>query len=160
MQPEVLDLLTDSFHHAGLECRIDLVPGAIDTLRRLRDLGIRTAIICDIGLTPSSALQVLLASHGLLDLIDVQAWSDERGVYKPSGQIFEWTLDALGTPAQRAMHVGDRLRTDVAGARAAGLTSVRFDGVYDDPEEGIAEADHVVHELADVVPIAVGPGRR
>lgn len=148
----VLEQLAESFHVAGLDCRVELVPGAIETLRRLRRRQIRTAIICDIGLTPSSALRELLRTHGLLDQIDVQAWSDEREVYKPSREIFDWALAALCTPASKTLHVGDRLRTDVAGARTAGWTSVRFRGIYDD-DEGLPDADFVIDDLRSVVEI-------
>jgi putative hydrolase of the HAD superfamily len=148
----VQEQLVGCFHSAGLDCTIEIVPGAIATLRALRDLGVKTAIICDIGLTPSSALRELLTQSGVLQLIDVECWSDERGSYKPDTELFDWTVDGLGVPAAAALHVGDRLRTDVAGARAAGLVSVRFRGVYDDPEQA-AEADHVIDDLGLLVDI-------
>ena len=53
------------------------------------------------------------------------------------------------------VHVGDLRRTDVAGARALGMTTVRFRGVVEDdaPEEGDdegPEADHVIDRLAEL----------
>jgi putative hydrolase of the HAD superfamily len=60
----------------------------------------------------------------IADLFDVVVVSGEVGVAKPSAEIFAVALDALSVPPARAWHVGDNLSTDVAGARAAGLTAV------------------------------------
>jgi putative hydrolase of the HAD superfamily len=54
--------------------------------------------------------------------------STVAGVAKPSPAIFGIALDALGVPASgTVLHVGDSLRYDVAGARAAGLEPVHLD---------------------------------
>ena len=50
----------------------------------------------------------------------------------------------------RAAHVGDRRRTDVAGARALGMVSVRYAGWSDDPPENGPEADHVLTDHRDL----------
>jgi putative hydrolase of the HAD superfamily len=50
------------------------------------------------------------------------------GVAKPDPAIFSLALDAIGVPASgTVLHVGDSLRYDVAGARAAGLQPVHLD---------------------------------
>lgn len=152
LDPALASRLADAFHAAGIESRIELVPGAIRVLDQLRSSGLKTAIICDIGLTPSTSLRHLLTRQGLLDRIDVEAWSDELGWYKPDSAIFKWTLDQLGVGPEAAVHVGDRKRTDVAGARRSGLFSIRFAGVYDDSSE-LEDADFVVNDLSGVVDI-------
>ncbi|MGE4482286.1 TIGR01459 family HAD-type hydrolase [Acidocella sp.] len=45
----------------------------------------------------------------------------QRG--KPDAAIYQPTLDMLGTVPARTLAVGDSLRTDIAGAKAAGLDS-------------------------------------
>ncbi|GAA2147315.1 HAD superfamily hydrolase (TIGR01450 family) [Humibacillus xanthopallidus] len=42
---------------------------------------------------------------------------------KPQSPLYELAVDRLGTAPQRTLAVGDRLDTDIAGARAAGLDS-------------------------------------
>jgi FMN phosphatase YigB (HAD superfamily) len=65
-------------------------------------------------------------------------------VYKPDPAIFARALTSLGdVPADRALHVGDLKRTDVAGARAFGMKSVRYRGANDDTED-LPDADHVI----------------
>lgn len=147
--------LARSFHDAGLHSDIDLAPGALDVLDAIRAAGTQTAIICDIGLTPSSALRPLLRRAGILDRIVVEAWSDQIGAYKPDPAIFTWVLQRLDVPASSALHVGDRLRTDVAGARDAGMRTVRYAGVFDDPA-ALPEADYVVFDLSAVMQVIEG----
>lgn len=43
---------------------------------------------------------------------------------KPGPAIFEMALRRLGTPAERTVMVGDRLDTDIVGARRAGLRTI------------------------------------
>ena len=61
--------------------------------------------------------------------------------------IFRAALDALGIDAAGAFHVGDLLRTDVAGARNAGMRSVRLRAAHDDATD-LPEADHVADSHA------------
>ena len=71
------------------------------------------------------------------------SFSDEVGHYKPHPAIFEHALAELGgVPAERAAHVGDRVRTDVDGAAAMGMRPVRYNGVYEDELAG--QRDEVV----------------
>jgi len=122
-----------------------LTPNAAETLRVLHEAGVRLAIICDVGLSPSTVLRETLVHHDVLDLFAHWSFSDEVGVYKPDPVIFQHALDGLGvTDPGRVVHVGDLLRTDVAGAVAMGMGAVRYAGVNDDasiPVEGGPEAD-------------------
>ncbi len=58
------------------------------------------------------------------------------GCNKPHPGIFRLTLERLGVPPKRALHVGDSYQADVLGARAAGLEAVLIDhdGQADDDE--------------------------
>lgn len=155
--PEDLrETLVASFARAGANTDLQLVPGIAECLSALHGSGVGLGIVCDVGLTPSAALRSHLERWGLLELFGGWAFSDEVGVYKPEPEIFLVALDRLGIEPARAAHVGDRLRTDVAGARALGMVSVRYAGVYDDLEEGLAEADHVVADYRELPAILRG----
>ena len=73
---------------------------------------------------------------------------------KPHAPMFVAALEATGARPGDAVHIGDLRRTDVAGARAAGMAAVRFAGVHDDGwlEEDCrdAEADAVLYRWADL----------
>lgn len=133
-----------------------LAANIADTLHTLKDAGLVLGIICDVGMVPSPVLRATLQQYGLLALFDHWSFSDEVGVYKPSPEIFEHALTGLGgVEPTRAAHIGDLRRTDVAGARAMGMTSVRYRGSYDDTTSGmedrdLAEADHVIDDHAQL----------
>jgi putative hydrolase of the HAD superfamily len=148
--------LTEAFVETGRDASLSPAPGIEHALRDLRSAGIRIGIVCDVGMTGSPILLWHLERHGLLASFDHWSFSDVVGVYKPAPEIFEHALTGLGRiePA-RAAHVGDRLRTDVAGARAMGMVSVRYTGMHDDRAEGFAEADHVLASHAEL-PAALG----
>jgi FMN phosphatase YigB (HAD superfamily) len=125
-------------------------------LAALKDAGLRIGIVCDVGMTPSPMLREHLERHDLLRYFDHWSFSDEVGVYKPDPTIFEHALAGLGATADRAAHVGDLRRTDVAGAQQVGMVAVRYTGIADDDDTALgeghtaAEGDLVVHDHADL----------
>jgi FMN phosphatase YigB (HAD superfamily) len=153
--------LARALGESSLESGIEPLEGARETLEWLAAAGLRRALVCDTGFTPGRGVRRLLERAGLLDLLEVLAFSDEVGVPKPEARIFEAALGALGTPPAAALHVGDLRRTDVAGARRLGMRSVRIRDHFDDPSEH-AEADHVADSHAHLrdllAAIARGPG--
>ncbi len=137
--PELEDELVAAFHACSEVAAVEPLEGIGGVLEALRDRGVRVGIVCDVGFMASPYLRSHLARHGLLDHFDHWSFSDEVGVYKPHRQIFEHALDGLGGVApERAAHVGDRRRTDVAGATCMGMRTVRITSVFDDddPDEG------------------------
>jgi putative hydrolase of the HAD superfamily len=110
--------------------------------------------VCDVGFTPSPVLRRHLERHGLLACFDHWAFSDEVGVYKPDPRIFAHALAGLGAgDPTRCAHVGDRRRTDIAGAQAMGMRAIRLTTVFDDddPEAG-PPGDIVLSRYENLVP--------
>lgn len=147
---DLRDALLASFDSAGAAADIRLAAGVTECLATLRSAGVKLGIVCDVGLTPSRTLLGHLDRLGLGEVFDTWAFSDEVGVYKPDSKLFDAALQPLGVAPPSAAHVGDRLRTDVAGARAFGMVSVRYAGIYDDPERGLTEAHHVITDYGDL----------
>jgi putative hydrolase of the HAD superfamily len=148
---DVRHALVDAFVGAHRHTELVLATNVRAALQSLKDAGIRTGIVCDVGITPSTALRAVLERDGVLELFDHWSFSDEVGVYKPDPRIFQHALDGLGGVAPtRAAHVGDLRRTDVGGARAMGMTTVRYTGVYEDPDTERADADHVIADHAEL----------
>jgi putative hydrolase of the HAD superfamily len=115
---------------------VQVIDGAHAILSALRTRGVRTALICDTGFTPGRVVRTLLRQHGLLQHLELCVFSEEVGAPKPHARAFESALAGLGVGARGAVHVGDLRRSDVAGARAAGMASVRFRGHHDDADAG------------------------
>jgi putative hydrolase of the HAD superfamily len=76
------------------------------------------------------SLHDVLERVGIARLVDRVLTSAEVGARKPAPRIFGVALGVAGVPAQHAIHVGDSIEEDVAGARAAGVEPVllRRDG--------------------------------
>jgi putative hydrolase of the HAD superfamily len=157
LPPGVHEALVEAFGRAGDDAEIHLAPNVAGTVRALKDAGLRVGIVCDVGMTPSVTLRKHLARHGLLDAFDHWSFSDEVGCYKPDARIFTHALSGLGARPGATAHVGDLRRTDVAGARAVGMGTIRFTGVHDDSwatEDAVGEeADAVLGRWADLGPL-------
>jgi putative hydrolase of the HAD superfamily len=93
------------------------VPGA---LRRLRAGGARLVVVSNWDVS----LHEALVESGLARLVDAALSSAEAGARKPDPRIFALALEVAGVPPEEAVHVGDSLEHDVAGARAAGVEPV------------------------------------
>jgi FMN phosphatase YigB (HAD superfamily) len=91
-----------------------------------------------------------LRRDGLEDLIDVWGVSAVVGHEKPSPELFSWCLEQAGVQAPAAVHVGNRLDTDVRPAKALGLRTVwvlRGEAPDQPTPEQLAEPDLAVHSL-------------
>jgi FMN phosphatase YigB (HAD superfamily) len=119
--------------------------GVHRVLRRLRRRGIALGIVSNRGARPGRLMTLQLEANGLMEFFDREAviWSDEVGAKKPDRRIYLACLRALGVSPKRAAHVGDVKAKDVAGARDLGITTIRYTGIRDDPNEG-PEADIVI----------------
>jgi putative hydrolase of the HAD superfamily len=70
------------------------------------------------------SLHDVLRGLGVTPLLDGVLTSAEAGVRKPAPAIFEQALALAGATPDEAIHVGDSLREDVAGALAVGIEPV------------------------------------
>jgi putative hydrolase of the HAD superfamily len=145
--------LADAYLNAGEAADLQLTPGAAATLEALAEAGVQLGIVCDVGLTGSPHLRAFLDRSGVLRHLRGWAFSDEVGHFKPSPRIFAHMLAQFDlSDGDPVWHVGDLRRTDVAGSRAAGLIPVRYRGMDDDRSDA-PEADLVIDDLADLVPL-------
>ena len=108
-----------------------LVSGAravLDNLSSRYKLG----IISDTGLTPGRVLRQVLEADNLTGYFTHLTFSDELGRSKPHPNAFLTTLQALGAEPIQAVHIGDLLRTDIAGAKNVGMRGIQFIGLNHD----------------------------
>ncbi len=73
---------------------------------------------------PGSHFAALLRRAGILQHLGCAVWSANFGRRKPDPAMIRHVLESLRVPRERAIFVGDKLRTDVAAAKAARVRSV------------------------------------
>lgn len=91
-------------------------PGTVDALRRIRQRGIRTAVVSNFD----NRLRRILDGLGISSLFDAIVVSSEEGIEKPNPYLFQIACTALQVAPENAIHVGDDRRNDLFGARDAG----------------------------------------
>ncbi len=100
--------------------RFELFDDARESLQAARDGGLGVVVVSNWD----ASLPRVLERAGLADQIDGVVTSAVAGVGKPAPAIFETALALADVAAAEALHVGDSLSEDVAGARAAGIAAV------------------------------------
>ena len=100
--------------------RFSAFPDARPALESLRESRCRLVVVSNWDVS----LVGVLRNLGLEPLLDAIVTSAGAGARKPSPAIFEQALGQAGVLAVDAIHVGDSLDEDVAGARTAGIEPI------------------------------------
>jgi len=139
---DVLRRGVEVLHHHG---------GILDALRATHRLG-----VCS-NFSHSETALAVLRDADLHDRFDPSAVvvSDAFGLRKPRAEIFREILGRLGATPEEALHVGDSLRADVAGAAPLGMRTAWITRRVADPEQALAQhegprPDHVIGDLGEL----------
>jgi len=119
--PDPLSELEVVFWDASVTTRA--MPGALEALAALNGRGLPMGVVSNTSFG-QHVIRHELTKHGLADHLAIVVASAEYAVRKPSPLLFETAAALLGVACSDIWFVGDRLDTDVAGARAAGMTTV------------------------------------
>lgn len=116
---------------------IDGAGAVLDRLARDHRLGMVTN-------GPREYQRAKVAAVGIADAFERIVYAGAETAPKPDTEPFEVALSALDADPGRAVHVGNSLASDVAGARRAGLRATWVPAAHDDPEP---EPDDALPEL-------------
>jgi REG-2-like HAD superfamily hydrolase len=94
----------------------ELMQGAAESLQRIRNAGIKTAIVSNFD----TRLWRILRELHIEQLFDAVIISAEVQAEKPNPVIFQAACSALGLAPEQCVHVGDDRRNDLYGARDSG----------------------------------------
>jgi FMN phosphatase YigB (HAD superfamily) len=144
---EVRARLAAFFEELVLEIQPDLVDGVSRSLPQLA-LQYKLALIVDTGYAPGRVLRELLRRHDLLGLFSCSYFSNEGAWSKPDTRVFSRVLKTLEVRPAEAVHVGDSQRTDIVGAKAAGMLAVQL--VTGDGAQAAPSADAVIRHFAEL----------
>ena len=100
-----------------------LFDDTIPALNACRQMGLTVGLISNMNQSGDE----LADSMGLLPYIDLSITSHEVGAEKPNQLIFERALERAGAQPECAVHVGDQITSDIAGAVDAGINAVLLD---------------------------------
>lgn len=123
----LVDESTEERDENNVVLRAEALPGAKALLEELRRRAIPTALVAD-GLVRS--FHNIYEGWGLWSCFQQTAISEEVGVCKPDGRMFEAAMKRMKLCPQdkpRILMVGNNLERDVTGANEAGLVSVLLD---------------------------------
>jgi putative hydrolase of the HAD superfamily len=121
--------------------RVSLLDGAravLDALAGEYPLGVVTN-------GPRDLQRAKLDATGLADAFDAVVFAGFETAPKPDPEPFECALVELDATAERTVHVGNSLESDVAGANRAGLRSAWVPATRADPDP---EPDHALTSLS------------
>ncbi|MDX9950866.1 MAG: phosphoglycolate phosphatase [Methylophilaceae bacterium] len=122
-------------------------PHVLETLRRVRALGVKQAIITN---KDAHFTARVLQQHGMSGLFDLVVSGDSLPVRKPDPGVVRHCLQTLQETPQHSLYVGDS-DIDVATARGAGVTCwlvpYGYNGGRDVAQSG---ADRLIDDLRAV----------
>jgi len=104
-----------AFFATAAAWRLD--PDALPLLRELRGQGLAILLVSNFD----ARVRAVMDALGLTPFIDQVTISSEAGAAKPDPAIFRAALATACLAPPEAAHVGDTVREDLEGARAAGM---------------------------------------
>jgi HAD superfamily hydrolase (TIGR01662 family) len=99
------------------------MPGAREALQQFHRAALPMAVVSNSSFG-EHVIRYELEKYWLTEHLAFVMVSADYSVRKPNAMLFEVAAARLGVPARDIWFVGDRLDTDIAGAKAAGMIAV------------------------------------
>jgi putative hydrolase of the HAD superfamily len=136
-------------YSAEKERNINLLPGALETLERLRSLSIPLALLTN-GESPLQRSKI--ERFQILHYFKFILIEGEFGCGKPEKQVFEACLERLDATPSSTWMVGDNLESDIGGAMRLGIKGIWIDWQQRGlPSTSSVKPDRIVHRLAELL---------
>ena len=147
--PEVLDALADRFNQVQ-EAELRMFPGSHETLDRLKELGVKLALVTNGAAEPQRKKVVRFALEHRFDHIQIEG---EHGFGKPEEQAYRHALAALGVEAKDSWMVGDNLEWEVVAPQRLGIYAIWYDGYgIGLPPDSPIRPDRIIRSLPELLP--------
>ena len=88
---------------------------------------------------------------GIRNLFDVIIFSSDHSCIKPSPHIFAKAIEALDVDRSKIVFVGDSLKRDIAGAKAADLSSVWINTGINRIDHSTPVPELIIKDLQDLI---------
>jgi putative hydrolase of the HAD superfamily len=121
---ELCQAIADEYQQIH-EAELEMFPGAHETLDRLKELGVKLALVTNGAAAPQRAKVVRFALEHRFDHIQIEG---EHGFGKPEEQAYVHALASLGVEAHETWMVGDNLEWEVVAPQRLGIHAIWYDG--------------------------------
>ena len=88
---------------------------------------------------------------GICNLFDVIIFSSDQGCVKPSSYLFAKAIEVFDVDRSKIVFVGDSLKHDIAGAKAAGLSSVWINTSISQIDQSTPVPELIIKDLQDLI---------
>ncbi len=123
--------------------------GVAWALDQLKALGIKLAVVSN-TCVPAHCMDQHLQRENLLQYFPIRIYSSMTLYRKPHRRIFDTALQQLNVAPEKAAFVGDRLQTDIRGARRLGMLTIWKPTAQWTSSLRLHCADHVIRRIADL----------
>jgi putative hydrolase of the HAD superfamily len=146
---EICDALADRFNEIH-EAELRMFPGAHETLDRLKELGVKLALVTNGAAAPQRRKVVRFALEHRFDHIQIEG---EHGFGKPEEQAYRHAMTALGVQADETWMVGDNLEWEVVAPQRLGIYAIWYDGYgVGLPPDSPVRPDRIIRSLPELLP--------
>jgi len=126
-----------------------MFPDAHETLDRLKELGVKLALITNGAAEPQRAKVVRFALEHRFDHIQIEG---EHGFGKPEERAYTHAMAALGVLPHETWMVGDNLEWEVVGPQRLGIHAIWHDGYgLGLPPDTPIRPDRIIRRLAELL---------
>jgi putative hydrolase of the HAD superfamily len=126
------------------------IPGAMETLQRLRDRGVRLALLTN---GASADQRRKIEQHGLAPFFECILIEEELGFGKPDERVYRAAMHRMGLAPEDVWMVGDNLLWDVGTPQGLGITGIWIDPAGEDlPAGSSVRPDRVIGSIVELVP--------
>ena len=146
VDPPNRDEIVRMYEEAVLMDPPRLKEGVTETLAALHGR-YRLGLVSVTGVSAGRLMRGILEEQGVLDYFETLAFSDEVGYVKPDQRLFLAALEELGVEPWKALHVGDSVKSDVLGAKNAGMKTV---WLKTRDQAMVAEPDRIITRLTQL----------
>jgi len=145
----VLDALADRFNGIQ-EAELKMFPGAHETLDRLKELGVKLALVTNGAAEPQRKKVTRFALEHRFDHIQIEG---EHGFGKPEEQAYLHAMSALRVGPNDTWMVGDNLEWEVVAPQRLGIYAIWYDGYSQGlPPGSPIRPDRIIRRLSELLP--------
>jgi putative hydrolase of the HAD superfamily len=142
------DAMADAYNALHDE-ELAMFPDAHETLDRLKELGVRLALITNGAAEPQRAKVVRFALEHRFDHIQIEG---EHGFGKPEERAYTHAMEVLSVGPHETWMVGDNLEWEVVGPQRLGIHAIWHDGYgVGLPPDSPIKPDRIIRRISELL---------